>query len=275
MDNKTDIHQLDSYIKVTSPSQIVILLAAGILFISVLVWFFFGNVNDTAYLRGVIFPSQGSTAVNLPNDGTVRTIFVHKGDAVVEGQQLALVSIDGAYSMVSAPCDGVVLSYIGEGGRFEPFEGIVSLLTQGSSEIVSSVVALADFKASRDMKPGQKAQVTPSYDSRERIGYIKGTVTNVVPYPISRSEAEDFFENKSIVDEIYPESGAVFFVGIDLEKDPANPEALNWSFSSNEDLDTGVGTYCDIQVIVKSRSMFKYLVENVEKKRRSVDLWLE
>lgn len=274
MENKsTDINKVDSYIKVTTPSSTIILAALSVFFIAVIIWFFFGKVTDTSYLKGVIFPSQGIESVELPHQGLVRTIFVHKGDEVVEGQQLALVSIDGSYSIVSATCDGTVLSYIAEGEEFEPFESIVNLLTQDQSGQVNTVVALADFKASRDIKAGQPAQVTPSYDSRERIGFIHGTVNNVVPYPISRQEAEAFFENKSIVDGIFPESGAVFFISIDLESNPDNPAELHWSFENEEDLDTGVGTYCDIQVVVRSRSMYKYLMENIKEKEHAVELW--
>lgn len=273
--NTSDIAQVDSYIKVTTPSTFIALSVLAILFISVLVWFFFGSVTDKVHLEGVIFPDQGSVSVDLPHAGLVRTVFIHKGDEVRTGQQLALVSIDGSYSLVSAPCDGVVLSYLAEGEQFQPFSSIVNILTREGSQTVSTVVALADFKSSRELKAGQQAQVTPTYDSRERIGYIKGQVNNVVPYPISRREAEDFFENESIVDEIFPESGAVFFVSIDLETQPGDPSSLVWSFNSDEVHDTGVGTYCDIQVKTKSRPLFKYLFENITEKKNAVHLWLD
>lgn len=269
----TDINKVDSYVKVTTPSSAIILAALSILFVAVIIWFFFGKVTDISYLKGVIFPSQGIESVELPHQGLVRTVFVHKGDEVVAGQQLALVSINGSYSIVSATCAGTVLSYIAEGEEFEPFESIVNLLTQGQSGQVNTVIALADFKASRDIKAGQTAQVTPSYDSRERIGFIHGTVNNVVPYPISRQEAEAFFENKSIVDGIFPESGAVFFISIDLESNPDNPAELHWSFENEENLDTGVGTYCNIQVVVRSRSLYKYLMEGIKEKKHAVELW--
>lgn len=270
-----DISQVDSYVKVSTPSTYIALAALSVLFVALFVWFFFGKVSDISQIKGVIFPSQGTVAVDLPHKGLVRTVFVHKGDAVSKGQQLALVSIDGSYSIVSAPADGTVLSYLIEGESFEPFEGIVNILPQDNSEIVNTVVALADFKASRDIRVGQKAQITPTYDSRERIGYIKGTIDNVVPYPISREEAAGYFENKSIVDEIYPNSGAVFFVGIKMDIDPKDPTSLQWSFRNSGDLDTGVGTYCDIQVITKSRSMFKYLFEGINEKKHELELLLK
>lgn len=269
------MQRLDSYIKVTTPSTYIVLAAMAVLFFSALIWFFFGSVTDKAYLKGVVFPSQGTVSVDLPHQGTVRAVFVHKGDKVTTGQQLALVSIDGSYSILSSPCDGSVLSYLIEGEEFAPFQSIVNLLANDNDQLVTTVVAFADFKGSRDIKVNKPVQVTPTYDSRERIGYIKGHVENVVPYPISRAEAEDYFENKSIVDEIFPESGAVFFIGIRLHTDPDNPDALDWSFKSDEALDTGVGTYCDIQVVVRSRSLFQYLVENIKEKEHAVNLWKE
>lgn len=266
---------LDTYLKVSSPSTFIALSALTVLFISLVIWFFFGTVTDTATLKGVIFPSHGTVNVNLPNKGLVRSVFVHKGDKVVKGQQLALVSVDGSYSVVSSPANGEVLSYLSEGESFEPFKGIVSIFAGENSATVNTVVALADFKQSRDIKPGQVAQCTPTYDSRERIGYIKGRVHDIIPYPISRREMEDFFENKSIVDEIFPESGAVFFLRINLDTDPEDPSSLKWSFKGRKDLEAGVGTYCNIQVIVRSRSMFEYLMENVKEARNTIGLWLE
>ena len=267
------MQRLDSYIKVSTPPTYIVLTALTVLFVSALIWFFFGSVTDKAYLKGVIFPRQGAVSVDLPHQGMVRAVFVHKGDKVTAGQQLALVSIDGSYSIVSAPCDGSVLSYLIEGEEFAPFQSIVNLLAADEEQIVNTVVAFADFKESRDIKVNMPVQVTPTYDSRERIGYINGYVESVVPYPISRAEAEEYFENKSIINEIFPESGAVFIIGIRLRTKPDDPSALEWSFKSDEAHDTGVGTYCDIQVVVKSRSLFHYLVENIKEKQHSVDLW--
>lgn len=271
----TGLDRVDEYIQLTGTSTPITLTALSILFIAVFIWVFFGKISDKAYVKGVIFPSQGTVAVNLPNNGLVRTLFIHKGDKVTEGQTLALVSIDGSYSIVSAPCDGEVLSYIVEGGEFNPFEGIVNILPAEKASKVNTLVALADFKTSRDLKPGQKAQVTPSYDSRERIGYIEGEVRSIVPYPISRQEADRFFENESIVDEIFPESGAVFMVEIDLKPDETDPSGLLWSFKGKEEHDASVGTYCNVQVIVKSRSLFAYLMENVQDKSNAMKLWLK
>lgn len=269
------MQRLDSYIKVTTPSTYIALAALTVLFISVGVWVFFGSVTDKAYLKGVIFPRQGAVSVDLPHQGTVRAVYVHKGDKVVKGQQLALVSIDGSFSILSSPCDGSVLSYLIEGEGFDPFQSIVNLLANDAGQIVTTVTAFANFKESRDIKANMPVQITPTYDSRERIGYINGFVETVIPYPISRAEAEEYFENKSIVNEIFPEDGAVFIIGIRMRTDPDDPGALDWSFKSDEVLDTGVGTYCNVRVIVKSRSLSRYLFESIKEKKQAANLWKE
>ena len=270
-----DFGRVDEYIHLTSTSIAVGLGALTVLFLAFVTWMFFGKITDKAYLRGVVFPSQGTVDVQLPNKGLVRTMFVHKGDAVTEGQALALVSVEGSYSIVSAPTDGVVLSYIAEGETFEPFEGVVNLLAQGESARISTVIAFGDFKTSRNLKTGQRSQVTPSYDSRERIGYVEAKVGDIVPYPISRQEAGDFFENNSIVDEFFPDAGAVYMIEIDMETDESDPSGLKWSFDNKDLMDMSVGTYCDIEVEVRSRSLFNYLLENIREDENSVKLWLE
>ena len=190
----------------------VVLIAISALALGVLAWCFFGQMTDKEYMRGVVFPSEGTNGVNIPNTGVVKTVFVHKGDKVSAGQSLALVSVSGAYSIVSAPCEGVVLSYIPENEGFEAFEDIVDLLPDSASGPVRSVTAFADFNAKRFLAPGQTAQVTPANETRERVGYVRGKVVHVSEYPVSKREAVLKLQNASLADEIFPDKSSVFEV---------------------------------------------------------------
>lgn len=264
-----------SNVKVSMLPVRTALIAICALAMGILAWCFFGQMTDKEHMRGVVFPSEGTYGVNIPNTGVVKTVFVHKGDQVDAGQSLALVSVSGAYSIVSAPCSGIVLSYIPENDGFEAFEDIVDLLPDSSSGSVRSVTAFADFKSKRLLSPGQTAQVTPANETRERIGYVRGKVVHISEYPVSKREAVLKLQNASLADEIFPDKSSVFEVEIALDADPDGPDGLSWSFRSDENHDMSVGTFCDIEVIVKSRNIFRYMMENAREAKNSVRLWVK
>lgn len=259
-----------NYIRLTPHSTVVTLLAIAALSIGFLVWAFFGSVTDIEHVRGVVFPSEGTIGVNIPSQGTVKEVFIHKGDKVSQGQSLALISVDGSYSVLSSPVEGTVLSYIPENGSFNAFEDVVDLLQQGQEASVRSVTAYAGFNSMRFIKPGQQAQVTPSNETRERVGYVRGTVRSVNQYPVSRQEAVLKLQNSALADEIFPDNSSVFEIEIELGSSSENPQELDWSFRSDNMIDMSVGTFCDIEVVTRSRSIMKYLLENVKEARNAL-----
>lgn len=271
--SKNSPSDIDKYIHISKFSIWTVLGSVAVVAAGILAWCFWGSMTDKEKMQGVVFPSSGTTGVNIPNNGMVREVFIHKGDKVAVGQSLALISVDGSYSIVTAPYDGVVLSYLPENQNFQAFEDIVDLLPADNTGMVTTVTAYASFSAMRYIRPGQQAQITPSNETRERVGYVRGEVISVSPYPISRQEAVLKLQNASFVDEIFPSEGSAFQVEIELQKDPEDPENFDWTFSSREKIDMSVGTFCDIQVVVKSRPLFKYLLENVQEGANSIRLW--
>lgn len=264
---------LGDYIKVSLVSTKVILTALSVLAAGFIFWCFCGSVTDREFINGVVFPEDGITGVSVPNDGTVREIMVHKGDMVMKGQTLALISISGSYSILSAPYDGKVLSFIPENERFTAFQDIVNLLPEHSSGAVCNMIAYADYNSSHMMRPGQEIQATPMSETRERIGFVSGRIKTVSPYPVTRQEALMKFHNTSLADGIFPQDGTAFEIRIELDKSESCPEELKWSFPLKEKVDMSTGTFCSIEVITKSRSVFEYLMENVQETRNSFRIW--
>lgn len=265
--------ELGNYIHLSVVGSKVILIAILALAAGVLTWCFFGTMTDKEYVQGVVFPDEGTEGVWLPNDGVVKEVFIHKGDIIEEGQTLALVSVGGAYSIVSAPSSGVVLSYIPENESFNAFEDIVSLLSSTGNKTVTSVTAFVNFKSMRFVAPGQTAQITPANETRERVGYVRGKVVSVSAYPVTKREAVIKLQNQSLADEIFPDDASVFEVEIEMQVSDEDPNELDWSFKSTKGIDMSVGTFCNIEVITKSRNIFHYMLENVSDAKNSIKLW--
>ncbi|MCQ2183245.1 MAG: hypothetical protein MJY89_07600 [Bacteroidales bacterium] len=264
---------INKYLSVSTVSVKMILAALGIVAVGVVLWCFLGTISDTEHIKGVVFPSDGTSGVDIPNDGTVRDIFVHKGDKVTKGQTLALVSVAGAYSILSAPADGIVLSYIPENQSFKAFEDIVDLISVKEDKQVLNVTAYSDFSGKRFMQPGQEVQITPMNEIRERVGFVRGRIVHVSTYPTSKQEAVIKLQNPSIADEIFPDNNSVFEIEIEMNTSPDNPEQLDWSFPLKEPVDMSIGTFCNIEVIIRSRSVFEYLLENAQESTNKIRLW--
>lgn len=267
--------RIDEYVHITSPSVYGILITLGILAGALIIWSILGNVTDKANIGGLVFPTNGIVGVSLPNEGTVRDMFVAKGDYVKKNQSIALVSVQESYSILSAPYDGVILSAKPKNEHFNAFEPIANLVYQGKERQVETVVAFANFSTARDLKPGMEAQVSPVNMPREKYGYIYGKILNVSKYPITRTEAIQEMKVESFTDDVFPKEGSAFKVEIALYKDSKDAANFLWSFPPEGAVDMGVGTFCNIQIITKKRSILHYLFEQLRFTANTIALWID
>ena len=111
-----------STLKVTALPTYLLACTALLLIVAFFVWGFLGSVSDKVYYSGVVFPSEGTTDVSLPNRGMVRTLFVRSGDHVSQGQTIALISVEDSYSILTSTVEGTVISTKVDNEPFEAFE---------------------------------------------------------------------------------------------------------------------------------------------------------
>lgn len=255
--------QMGILLHITHASTFLLGLALMLMIGAFVVWGFLGKVSDKAHYSGVVFPASGTTDVMLPNNGVVRSMIVHSGDPVSVGQPVALVSVGESYSILSSSVSGSVLSTKMDNEPFEAFEPIVSIIGgEGKKDSASTVVvAFADNATRRDLRPGMEAQVWPEDESRDEIGYIRGTITTVDPYPMSADQAKLLFRNPEIIATLLALDGPAYRVTISLNRMKDAPSQYDWSFGVPEGVDMGVGTYCSILTETRTRSIFEYLFE--------------
>lgn len=258
----------DETIRLSKPSIYLLLLTLAVMAGAFLAWGFFGSVTDKAKMKGVMFPVEGTSEVSVPNPGVVRTLMVHKGDTVVPGQILAMIDVNGQYSTLTATEPGQVLTILQEQQSFDAFQPIVNLLTENSDKQVKTLVAFADFKTVRELDTDLEVQVNPSYLSREKNGYVPAHILSISKYPMSAHEAALRLKNEQFTQAVFPKEGAAFVVEIELEMNPDDQDEFNWTFEQEKHVDMSTGTLCDVQVITKRRSVFRYLFENLREKYR-------
>ena len=268
--------QIGGTLKVTALPTYLLALTALLLIGAFFVWGFLGTVSDKVYYSGVVFPSEGTTDVSLPNRGMVRNIFVHSGDHVSKGQSVALISMEESYSILTSTVEGTVISTKVDNEPFEAFEPIISVVNgQQAQNQRSMLIAYINNAGQRDLREGMTAQVWPEDEKRDEIGYVKGRVVRIDRYPVSASEVRQTLKNDEMATRLLSSGEMMYQVQIDLLPSPENPALYDWSFGQPEDVSMNVGTYCSVLSETRRRSMFQSLFEGARTWFRALKLRAE
>ena len=269
-------NQIGNTLKVTALPTYLLALTALLLLGAFFVWGFLGTVSDKVYYSGVVFPSEGTTDVSLPNRGMVRTIFVHSGDHISKGQSVALISVEDSYSILTSTVEGTVISTKVDNEPFEAFEPIISVVSGSQGQTQRSIlIAYIDNAGQRDLREGMTAQVWPENEKRDEIGYVKGRVTRIDRYPVSASEVRQTLKNEEMAGRLLSSGEMMYQVQVELFPSPEDPSLYDWSFGQPEDVNMNVGTYCSVLSETKRRSMFQYLFEGARTWFRALKLRAE
>ena len=271
--------QLADHLRVTYVPTYLLAAASGMLLIAFIVWGILGSVSDKAYYSGVVFPVQGIADIKLPNGGVVRSMLVHNGDSVHEGQTVAMVSIGNSHSFLTSTVTGLVISTKADNEQFEAFDPIVSVVTgEANSERpgTTQLIAYANNEVQRDLQVGMEAQVWPADEKRDEIGYVRGRILQVVRYPVDADDVRQRLKSDVLAQRLLGEGQKVVYeVIIDLQRNPSDPTSYDWSFGQPDDVSMGIGTYCSVLTETRRRSMFQYLFEASRTHFRNLKLKFE
>ena len=264
--NKKEVQspaQIADHLQLTYVPAYLLATAVGVLMLAFVGWGFWGNVSDKAYYSGVVFPTQGTTDIALPNKGIVRNMLVHNGDSVRQGQTVATVSLGDSYSFLTSTVSGLVISTKADNEAFEAFDPIVSVIdAQSSDGPTTQLIAYADNDAQRDLRIGMETQVWPADEKRDEIGYVRGRISQVVRYPADADDVRQALKSEVMARHFLREgSDAVYEVRIDLLRSPQDSTCYDWSFGQPEGVSMGIGTYCSVLTETRRYSIFQYLFE--------------
>lgn len=256
--------QIADHLRVTYVPTYLLATAIGLLLAAFIVWGVLGSVSDKAYYSGVVFPVQGTIDITLPNKGIVRSMLVHNGDSIQQGQTIAMVSVGEGHSYLTSTVSGLVISTKVDNEPFEAFDPIVSVVdskeTQDSKR--TQLIAYADNEAQRNLRIGMEAQVWPADKKRDEIGYVRGRISQVVRYPADAADVRQTLKSNILAQRLLGNGEEVVYeVFIDLQRSPSDPTCYDWSFGQPEDVSMRIGTYCSVLTETRRRSMFQYLFE--------------
>ena len=272
--------QIADHLRVTSVPTYLLAAAIIVMLGAFIVWGFLGKVSDKAYYSGVVFPVQGTTDVTLPNKGIVRTMLVHNGDSVHQGQTIAMVSIGDSHSFLTSTVSGLVISTKSDNEPFEAFDPIVSVVDGDDAANRQSqqtqLIAYADNEAQRDLRIGMEAQVWPADEKRDEIGYVRGRISQVVRYPANAVDVRQTLKSDILAQRLMGQGNEVVYeVRIDLLHSLKDTTRYDWSFGEPADVRMDIGTYCSVLTETRRLSMFEYLFEQARSRFRAIELATE
>ena len=271
--------QIADHLLVTYVPTYLLATAGGLLLAAFIVWGILGSVSDKVYFSGVVFPVEGTSDVTLPNKGIVRSILVHNGDSVHEGQPIAMVSIGNSHSFLTSTVSGLVIHSKTDNEPFEAFDPIISVVNAGTGNQESQraqLIAYADNDAQRDLRIGMEAQVWPADEKRDEIGYVRGHITQVVRYPANAVDVRQTLKSDNLVQQLLGDGDKIVYeVIIDLQRDPKDPTRYDWSFGEPDGVSMDFGTYCSVLTETRRFSMFQYLFETARTRFRNIKLKFE
>jgi hypothetical protein len=264
VDHLQSPEQIADHLRVTYVPTYLLAAAATLLLVAFIVWGVLGTVSDKAYYSGVVFPSQGTTDITLPNKGIVRSIMVRNGDSVRVGQTVALVSIGDSHTFLTSTVNGLVISTKSDSEPFEAFDPIVSVVGKDydGQPHRAILLAYANNEAQRNLRVGMEAQVWPADQKRDEIGYVHGRISQVVRYPADATKVRQILKSDILAKQLLEQDNVVYEVLIDLQRAPNDPTSYDWSFGQPDNVSMDFGTYCSVLTETRRRSMFQYLFES-------------
>ena len=134
----------------------------------------------------------------------------------------------------------------------------VYLLPDNRVDRMKEIIAFVTYADHRKLDVGMQVHATPADLKREEVGYMYGHITSINSLPTSLNEAKETFKLEEFTTAIFP-SEASFMVKILLEDDPLNKDDIHWSHKKGNDIDIKIGTFCNLQIVTRKRSIFDLL----------------
>lgn len=264
LDTVDSPEKINDYIRVTAPPFYLWLLTFLVCVVAAAIWAFNSTVSEFVKINGIAFPHQGIEEVRAPFGGVVTELFVRKGQSVKKGDVLLRYIDNDALRELRSDRSGIVLAHKSRQESFNAYEPSVFLIPEGQDEQMRELIAFVTYADLRKLKIGMSVQATPSDLTREEYGYMYGRITDIDYLPVSQTEVDNHFKMNEFTASIFP-SETAFMVKIKLETDEKSPQGIRWSQQSSRKVRVPIGTFCQLQIVTKTRPVYELLFKHKAK----------
>lgn len=163
----------------------------------------------------------------------------------------------GTTTEVKSPYTGRVLEVTANmGDLLAPGSRVVAL--EAFEEPIEAVLYIpaADGKK---IRPGMRAQISPSTIKQEEYGFILGDVVSVSDYPVTPERLKKVLRNEQLVQDLAGKSAPIE-VSVALLTDETTDSGFKWSSSKGPPMRVFSGTVCTANVAVEEKKPISYVL---------------
>ncbi|MBU2489325.1 MAG: NHLP bacteriocin system secretion protein, partial [Proteobacteria bacterium] len=120
------------------------------------------------------------------------------------------------------------------------------------------------FQDGKKVRPGMRAQISPSTVKREEYGFIVGTVRTVSEFPATREGMMRTLANEQLVGTL-TQDGAPIAITAELSLSPETVSGFEWSSSQGPPVLITSGTFCTATVTVRQQRPISLVIPILKK----------
>ncbi len=165
-------------------------------------------------------------------------------------------------SQVISTYTGRVLEVVVNNGMVVDIGAPIVSLEQ--TDKTMEVMVFVSDTVGEKIHPGMMAELTPSTVSREKFGYIIGTVSFVSKFPVTEREMLKLLDNSSLVKQLSA-SGVPIQIKADLTLDSNTPSGYTWSSGRGPLFEISSGTLCSATVVVSEQPPITLVIPFLKK----------
>lgn len=251
--------QLDKMIKTTTISSWLLLLGAGMIVISIVLWAFLGEMSEEKNITGIYMQEGGVQSIYSSEAGTVGQILVGYGDQVSKGEDIAIVS----GIKVKSQYEGIINSVaVEEGQLIDPGTQIAELRIMDDQSEKQLVRSYVDLNTAKQLSVPMEVTMVPATLNEEEYGHMRGYIKSVGTYGVSERDMYSKLGDDALVQSFRSSYGnePIVEVMIEINPDEKTVNGYEWSNEMGKDLLLQDFTYMSVRIVLnKQRPIHKLL----------------
>ena len=257
-------------------------LGIGFCAVLFMIWLFFSTVYETVSITGIVWPVENGGTVYAETTGVVTENVVNTGAKVQVGDVLAILSDDELLAQLKLAKEenmsdfaDLQENYIRKTVINSHMTGIVSYIMDKDThvtkgEVIAEVVpfdengnnqritAFIPAHMLNQIENNMEVQIVPEFVSRDKNGYVYGYVSEVEKYPMTSEYIKNHYDVMFSLG--LDEQQKYIKVEITMLLDAKAKNGLKWSNPHSEEIDIGLGTLCNCEVVTDRLHPYQYLL---------------
>lgn len=234
--------ELDQSVQITNRRGWIALVGALAVLVAAVIWAFWGSIPVELQANGILVRQDGIGEMRAPQAGQLTELDVKAGTTLKEGQVIGKVQTgSGNETEIKAPFNGTVLEVPVEKGSVLEQGALIASMERTDRPL--KALLFVPLTQSKQLTPGLKVQLSPSYIRPEEAGYLLGTVSYVSPLPESPESLYLQLRNKTLVEALSSQALNVQ-VEVTLESDQNSYSGYRWTTPKGPHATLSNGTLC-------------------------------